>query len=203
MLQRSGAPDLETTHPLGVDGGIERFGVAVGTREEFVVHPFHSRSYLAAGGTPMRIAIATNPNYRVELWTPTGTLERVVRREGGRRAPTLAERAAAPTLMKRYLEGVDPATANTIMAEVPTPDSLPALVGLTVTPQGELLVQREGFLPSQVSSLWEVFDSSGRWLGELRLPARTRILSVGTDHLLVQRMTVDDVVLIEVHRLRR
>ncbi len=151
----------------------------------------------------MRNAIATNPDYRVELWTPTGTLERVVRREGGRRAPTLAEREAAPTLMKRYLEGVDPATANTIMAAVPTPDSLPALVGLTVTPQGELLVQREGFLPSQVSSLWDVFDSSGRWLGELRLPARTRILSVGTDHLLVQRMTVDDVVLIEVYRLRR
>src|SRR3990172_1041332 len=129
-------PDLSAAYPLGVDGGIEQFGVSVGKGEVFIVHPFHSRSFIAAGGGAMRIAIATNPEYRIELWTPAGKLERIIRREGGRRAPTAAERAAAPAAMKRYLDRMDPATGSKVLAAVPTPDSLPPAVGLTVTPPG-------------------------------------------------------------------
>jgi len=196
-------PDLAAAYPLGIDGGIEQFGVTIPQGEVFVVHPFHSFSFVAAGGTPMRIAIATNPEYRIELWTPTGRLERVIRRDGGRRAPTAAERADARASMMRQLGRMDEATRSRVIAAVPTPDSLPAVIGLTVTPQGEFLVQREGYLPSHVTSIWDVFDRGGRWLGELRLPGHCRILSTGTDNLLVQRGIADDATLIEVYRLKR
>lgn len=196
-------PDLSAAYPLGIEAGIEQFGIATDKGEVFVVHPFYSRSFVAAGGTPMRIAIATNPEYRIEVWSPLGKLEKVIIRDGGRRAPTQTERADAPASMVRDLERFGRPNQGEILKDVPTPDSLPAVAGLTLTPEGELLVQREGYLPSQTASLWDVFDPTGRWLGELRLPGHSRILSVGLDYLLTVRRTEDDAWLVEVYRLNR
>ena len=196
-------PSLAAAYPLSIDGGIEQFGIATSMGEVFVVHPFYSRSVIAAGGTPMRIAIATNPEYRIEVWSPLGKLERVIIRDGGRRAPTQTELADAKTSMVRDLERNGRPNQGDILKDVPTPDSLPAVIGLALTPQGEFLVQREGYLPSQATSLWDVYDPTGRWLGELRLPGHFRILSVGLDYLLAQRRTADDAWVVEVHRLTR
>ncbi len=197
------SPDLAKAYPLGVNGGGEQYGVSLDGREVFVSHPFHSRMFIAAGGTPMRIAIALNPDYRIELWTPTGTLERIIRRNGARRVPTAEETAAARAGMLGYLSGMDSVMQDEVIAQVPIPDSLPAVAGLAMTPEGELLVQREGNLHSHLTSAWDVFDVEGRWLGEIRLPGRTRVLSAGTDHLVVRRYLDTDKTLIEVYQIRR
>jgi len=196
-------PALDATYPLGIGGSGEQFGVSIAQGEAFVSHPFHSRPKIAAGGTPMRIAIATNPEYRIEVWTPTGVLERIIRRTSGRRAPTAIERDSARVFMLRYLPGMESSIQEKVLAAVPTPDSLPAVAAMAVTPNGELIVQREGDVAPQVVSVWDVFDASGRWLGEFRLPIRSRVLSVGTDHIVVRRYTEDDATHIEVYQWRR
>jgi hypothetical protein len=197
------SPDLSKAFPLGLTGGAEQYGVSLDGGEAFVVHPFHSRVSIAAGGTPMRIAIALNPEYRIEMWTPTGLLERIIRREGARRAPTTAETAAARDGMLPYLPGMDSALQQKIIAEVPIPDSLPAVAGMAMTPAGELLVQREGNLRSHLMSVWDVFDVEGRWLGEISLPGTARILAAGTDFLLVRRFIETDQTQVEVYRVHR
>ncbi len=198
---------LDSMVPLGLDGGIEQYGVDLGQKwTNFVVHPFHSRSLTAAGGTPMRIAIVTNPEYSVEVWRPDGTLERILRRPDGRRAPTSAERSAADSeLRAREMRGpnADPVLADKVVSAVPVPELLPAAVDLAVAPGGEVLVMREGWLVPQQASLVDVFDAEGRWLCTLRLPPRFRMLDVGDDYLLGVRYDESDVPFVEVYGLSK
>ncbi|MEI2720019.1 MAG: hypothetical protein V9E87_07730 [Gemmatimonadales bacterium] len=197
-------PARDTAYPLGIEAGLEQFGVKLEAgREAFVIHPFHSRSYLASGGNPLRLAIATNPDYRIELWSMTGKLERIIERPGARLAPTADEIARAHESMASQLKYMDQATRDRVLAQVPTPDSLAAVAGLAMTPTGELLVQREGFLLSHPASVWDVFGTDGGFLGSIRIPGHMRLLAAGTDHLLVIRRTPDDAWLVEAYRLKR
>jgi hypothetical protein len=198
------APALDTLYPLGIDAGLEQFGVELAPGQEaFVMHPFYGRSFVASGGTPLRIAIATNPEYRIEWWTPTGTLERVITRPGARLAPTDADRAGAVASLEKQYEQVDPSVRRTLLAAIPTPDSLPAVYGMVITPRGELLVQRSGILRTQPISTWDVFAADGAFLGEIRIPGHLRLIEAGEDHLLAMRRTEDDAWLVEVYGLRR
>lgn len=198
-------PSLDTAYAIGLYAGIEQFGLKLnGGSTSFVTHPFYGNTFIAAGGTPMRIVLATNPEYNIEVWTPTGKLERVIRRVGGRRAPNAAEKADVPaTMRKQMTQRHDTADLERVLAAVPMPDSLPAVMGLVVGPAGEVIVQREGMLPSHRVSLFDVFDVTGRWLGEIRLPTRMRLFELGSDYLLGVRMDSDDVPRVEVYRLRR
>lgn len=195
------ATELDT---LGRYGGIEQFGLDLGQKWTFfVVHPFHARSYLAAGGDPVRIAIAPNPDYTIELWRPRGGIDRIVRRLGARRTPSDRERAGAVDQVREWNRGADSAQMARIMAEVPVPDSLPAIMGLALSSSGELLVMREGQLRGQERSTWDVFDRDGRFLGELRFPAAFTIREVGPDYILGVRLNEFDVPAIEVYSLQR
>src|SRR5690606_34278562 len=98
---------------------------------------------------------------------------------------------------------VEPAVRRTLLAAIPTPDSLPAVYGMVVTPAGELLVQRRGLLRTQPVSTWDVFGADGAFLGEIRIAGHVRLISVGSDHLLAMRRTEDDAWLVEVYGLRR
>lgn len=196
-------PGVDRAFPLGVEAGIEQFGIANDGEELFVLHPFYSRSVVTAGGEPMRIAMALNPAYRIELWTPGGALERIIVREGARRAPTSDELADVPEALRQQLSRRDPTLLDRVLAEVPTPDSLPALQHVTFTSRGELLVMREGLLPSHAQSLYDVFDRSGVWLGTLRLRPQQYIVSASDDTLLAMRRTEDGVVLVEVYGYTR
>jgi hypothetical protein len=197
-------PALDTAYRLGVFGGIEQFGVAGARYTRFYMHPFFAFSYVAAGGTPMRIALVTNPAYSIEIWTPTGKLERIIRRPGGRRVPTPAEKAAAVTSFgEQLLERHDSGNPAAILGKMAIPDSLPAAFGLVVGPDGEVFVQRQSTWDVPAPSRFDVFDRSGRWLGELALPPRTRLLDAGRDNLLAVRLDENDLPHVEVYRLRR
>lgn len=196
---------LDTAYPIAVGAGIEQYGVTLPGKsgETFVMHPFYSRALLEAGGTPLRIVTMLNPAYRVEVWTPQGKLERVITRVGGQRAPNAEELADAKLASRGFPRQLDAATNERMQAEVPIPDSLPAGIAIRVTTKGEILVLREGHLPSHQHSVYDVFSAEGRWLGEFRLPRRTSIREVGDDYILTVRSNEDDVPLIEVLRLHR
>ena len=197
-------PALDTSYRLGVLGGIEQFGVAGARQTRFYQHPFYTHSYVAAGGTPMRIALVTNPVYNIEIWTPTGKLERIIRRPGGRRVPTTAEKAAAVSSFgEQLLQRQDSSSPSAVLARMPVPDSLPAAYGLVIGLDNEIYVQRQGTWALSGASHFDVFDRSGRWLGELALPPRTRLLDAGRDNLLGVRLDENDVPHVEVYRLRR
>lgn len=193
---------LDSVIPLGRDAGIEQFGLDLGrSHTVFVIHPFHALSYKAAGGTPFRIAIALNPEYRIEIWRPDGVLERTIIRANAQHPPTAEDRAAVPRLLAPYAE-MTRVPVDRLLAEVPAPKLLPAIAGLAFAPGGELLVTREGQLPSQRETLVEVLDRKGEQIGTLHLPPRVRILEVGTDYLLGLRFDADDVPSVELYRLQ-
>ncbi len=199
------SPALDTSYRLGIIAEPEQFGVMLnGQYLGFSMHPLYSRSLTAAGGSPIRIVTFMNPGYELQVWTPTGRLETIVRRVGARRATSEQERKDAldEVLAMTRAESQDPALLAQ-MAAIPMPDSLPAAVSLTVAATGEMLVLREGLLPSQRQSLYDVFDRAGVWLGELRFPRHTRITDVGKDYLVVIRTDVNDVARAEVLRLHR
>jgi hypothetical protein len=196
---------LDTAYPIGITAGVEQFGVDMGAgKEAFVQHPFYSYAILVAGGTPTRIAMMLNPEYRIEMWTPTGVLERVIKRVDARRPPTMPERADARIAMRERLQHInDRARIEQVIDAVPEPDTLPAAVAMVITTLGEVIVQREGLFPSQRASIFDVFDAKGLWLGELRLRPRTVIHEIDRDYITAVRVDNDDVQHVEVLRLRR
>jgi hypothetical protein len=186
---------LDAFFPLGLQGGIEQFGVRLNSdRTTFFLHPFYSRSFYASGGASLRIASALNPDYDIEVWRPNGTLERRIRRLDGRAAPTASQKnEAAQSMAKR--PGGD---------RVPTPDSLPALGGLTLTADGYIVATRftPATPPAEQRTL-DVFDTEGRFVALLRLPWRFRPLEIGKDYILGVMFDDDDVPFVEVRRLVR
>lgn len=195
--------DLSSVDTLGLYGGIEQWGVSFEGRTRFVVHPFHSRTHTAVHDDPVGVAIAINPRYSIEVWAPTGHLERIVRREGRRRAPTSEEIANAEERLDSYAFG-DQALAARFRNEIPTPDSLPAIGGLHFTELGELLVHRRSWSDEESGQdRYDVFDPTGRWLGEFQHPAHLRIAEIGRDHALMIRRDELDVPYVELYALSR
>ncbi len=194
---------LDSAYPLGISSGIEQY-MAGPDGARALMHPFYSMSVFAAGGSPLRIAMILNPEYRIEVWTATGMLERVIERVHARRVPTAAERVASrDEALRRAGGGMDARLRASLVDGMPLPDSLAAAQRVVVSQLGEIIVQREGWIPGQQRSLFDVFNARGRWLGEIALPARTGIFDVGQDFVLTVRLDEDDTPLVEVLRLRR
>lgn len=194
-------PTLDSAFPLGIEAGIEQYGVKRGTGEYFLSHPHYSRSIVTAGGSPLRVAIMRNPEYRVELWSSRGRLEHVISRTHARRAPTAAERAyARDQLRRREGSRIGAQELAQMLAQLPEPDSLPAASDVQLLSSGNLLVRRFAGLSTDSAAV-DVFSDTGRWLGTMTLPPRSYILDVVGSRVLLLRMDVDDVMSLEVHRV--
>ena len=199
-------PSLDRTYRISIVAGIEQFGVPIGRNDAtaFASHPFYSRSVLAAGGEPMRIVTMLNPDYRLEVWTPAGQLERVINMNGARRTPTPLERTAArDEVTRRLSRQVDPALLSNAVTQVEVPDSLPAAVDLAISSENEIVVTRDAWLPATTRTLVDVFSGRGAFIGWFQLPPSTRIFEVGSDYVLVARYDEHDVPHVEVYRLHR
>jgi hypothetical protein len=198
---------LDRAYPMGLGGGIVQTGIRVGNGTAFIIHPFGAWTAVAAGGWPMRVAIATGPAYEVELWSQTGALERIVRRLDGRRALTDADRAEHQRRLQEWVQqrerSTDPALMVRVLEEIPAPDSMPAIGSMALAPDGTLFVTRAGrFSPEQPTQV-DVFDAQATFLATLQLPPRFHIFDAGTDYLLGVRYNEDDVPVIEIYRMRR
>jgi hypothetical protein len=171
-----------------------------------IYHPFHAQSTMSAGGLPMRIASATNPHWEIEVRSSTGTLLQRIRRDGGRRVPTEAERLAADSALrspKGRVFAPDPVLRARAIEAVITPDSLPGHAQVLVTSRGEILSRHWSLWGSRTPSVFDVFDRDGRWQGTLQLPAYFQLAEVGEDYLLGIQYDDDDVQTVVVYGLER
>ena len=74
---------------------------------------------------------------------------------------------------------------------------------ITITQRGELLVMREGHLPSHTHALYDVFDREGQWLGSLRLSGPRFVVAASDSTMLTYRMSEDGVMRVEVYGYSR
>ena len=198
---------LDTSYALGIDIGIEQQLIDLGGgRLTSAIHPFHAMSGFAAGGTPMRIAMATNLTWEIQQFTPEGKLTHIIRRDGGRRAPTAVDLKSADSILRepsgRNSAG-EPDIQAKVLAAMVTPDSIPAHFGLWMASTGELLSRRWGLWDSATPGIFDVIDRDGRWLGTLTLPPKFRPLQIGADFLLGVQLDEDDIPSVVVYGLKR
>jgi hypothetical protein len=76
---------------------------------------------------------------------------------------------------------------RTSLDQTPFPDSYPAFAALVADDDGHLWVA-ESPRAGVEERIWLVFDSSGRWLGRVAAPARTRVLRASAGRLLVRHV---------------
>ncbi len=91
---------------------------------------------------------------------------------------------------------------ETFLAEVPFPDRLPAYSRLLVDDVGYLWVE-EYRIPMSPQSVWQVFDSSGTWLGRWDAPRGLRVFQFGRDFVIGVRRDEFDVEYVELYALDR
>lgn len=192
--------DLEDVDTLGVYGSLEQWGVPYEDRTVFAIHPFHARTVTAAGGRPLRIAIAVNPEYSIEVWTPEGGLERIVRRPGGARAPTEEVDSLVRERFEVFARG-DARLLERLLDEIPTPERIPAVGTMVFGSEGELWV-RWAAAPSDRGRVYDVFDREGRWLGQVAAPP-VGVQEIGTDYLLGVRYDELRIPYVEMYALDR
>jgi hypothetical protein len=106
-----------------------------------------------------------------------GTLLRLARLDRTRRAMPVEVRAARDA----WLREASPQTRD-FWGRVPLPDSLPTHGRLVIDRTGNLWAQ--GYTVLDEGEFWYVFDPRGRWLGEVKPPAKLRITEIGEDYLL-------------------
>lgn len=194
-------PALDSAMPLGIEGGTEQYGTKEGA---FVIHPFYSRSLVAAGGTPFRVYTMRNPEYDIAVWDSVGRLIERLQLSNTRYVATDDDNEAARALMiEREASGPGRQQFLQSLSQLEAPDTLPASDGMFVAETGELLVHR--MVPSSASdsSRTDVFNHQGDWLGTIVLPPRTYIGAVTRDRVLLIRRDDDDVMTLEVRRLYR
>jgi hypothetical protein len=193
--------DLTTLDTLGVFLGPEHFVLEKGGG---VITdgspPFPSRGYLAVSVEPLRLYLANNPEYSIEVWVPGPGLTRVVRRNGARWAPSQEEVDAAWAAVSA---DVGEEFTGRVKAISPTPSLIPAVSGLVAGPGGELWVRRGARPESPTFVVLDVFDGSGVFLGEVEIPAEFDIKEVGDDFLLGIRLDEFDIPFVELYSLDR
>ena len=81
--------------------------------------------------------------------------------------------------------------------------SLPA-ISLRISGTRDIIAGRgRSFADRLGESIFDVFDSTGVWVAEWRLPDRADVLEFGANYLLVARNDSSDRPLIEVYRFSR
>lgn len=170
---------LDSIAPLGLDGGIEQWGIRVGDRMQFLIHPFHARSVAAAGRDPLRIALVTNPEYSIEIWRPNGELEQIIRRLPILRSPTEAERSYVRENAAAWAGDI----ASRAIAEISEPEFVPAAISMLFDKSGNLWVARHQVDWTQQRD-WDIFDSQGHYLGGFTFPENFMPQEIGEDYVL-------------------
>jgi hypothetical protein len=178
--------DTARADMLGLWLGPQAYNIVQGPWRSVRAHTFFPSSHLAVGDDPMRLYLAHNPGYDIEVWEPDGQLLRRFRRVDARMAPTEDERAEAWEVLASSLDEpfLDGTFVRRLLAEFPVPDSVPAVAGLMPGPAGELWVKRGPILPSVTTSRFDVFDDGGVYLGEVTMGLSVELLEVGGDYLL-------------------
>ncbi len=178
-LRRFG-PDGVLADTIGLFPGDERFTrvrtnldntgsgtMRIGNSPVPFARTFHA---VTAGNT---LAVGVTDLMEVRIYGPDGTLLRIVRGPGTPRRVDAPQREAWINAHRVR----EPAA--------PFPETMPAFEGLMLDAEGRLWVEAyraPGDLPGPAQ--WGVYDSEGRYLGEVTMPEHFRPLEIGADYIL-------------------
>jgi hypothetical protein len=168
-------------------------------------------------GRDGRLASGMNAEYRIELRGPDGALQRVVVLPVEPRTVTERDQEVMLDAIREAAmqQGAPPQAVDMMLSRATFAEYYPLFASLLVGPDGTLWAQRirtgdelaggaEGtFDPQDLgSTVWDVFDPEGRYLGELEFPGKfqplrvheNRIYGVARDELDVQSLKGFEVV---------
>ncbi|HLU24600.1 MAG TPA: hypothetical protein VKZ58_02765 [Longimicrobiales bacterium] len=161
---------------------------------------FGRRTFAAVRGD--RLYVADNDRFEVATYAADGSLRERIRRthKPVRVEPRHVEEARQQALaawseaLRRQREPM--------IAETPARETLPAFQGFVIDRTGRLWLE-EYRLPGELEGRWNVFDTDGRWLGTVQVPAGLRILEIGEDYLLAAMRDDLDVEYVRMFRIER
>jgi len=156
---------------------------------------------IASDGTSLYLG--TGKDFQVGRRSLDGSLARIIRWAA---EPRPISQEVISRYRSDYVEGrTDPndrRRAESLMQEMPFPEILPTYQGLLVDALDYLWVEQFR-APWEEQPVWWVFDPTGKWLGELRLPMGFRILEVGSDYILGHRRDENGVEYVSLYALTR
>lgn len=146
-----------------------------------------------------RLYTASNAEYRIEVRTPDGAVDRVITYPFERKPVTESDRQAILDELSELFEqqGVPPMARSQILQTIGFGDHFPAFATIVSGPDGTLWVQHIRTMAEAASEglsinfenmdmgapEWDVFDAEGRFLGVVTLPARFATRHVEGDRL--------------------
>jgi hypothetical protein len=186
---------------VGRHAGTEFFVATLGEDIDLMPLPFGRSAHAAPwhGG----FFFGDGASYEIAYYSRAGDLLRLVRR-------THTPPQLTPTRIQRYIEAQLANVASdderrfieSLFAEVPFPETMPAYRDLQVDALGNLWVE-EYERPVDEKPRWTVFSPDGEMLGVVETPSRFTIYQIGPDFVL-GRWTDDlDIEHIRLYELRR
>ncbi len=149
--------------------------------------PFGARTFVAASGG--RLYSGDGKRYEIRVRDRDGRLERIIRRPTDPRPVTAGDR---DRLIAHHVRNAgfdspdDPRAAGlrAMLDAASLPETMPAFQRMLVDEPGNLWVA--AYRPPWDRGVreWSVFDPTGRWLGDVVLPERFRLLHVGRESVI-------------------
>jgi hypothetical protein len=150
-----------------------------------------------------RIYAADNASYEIRVLSPGGALRQIIRRNRASRPITSADVKALDSVR---LAGVSDPNARRMIERMTSsadlPHSYPAYQALVVDIRGDLWV-KDYPRPTDTTATWAVFEPSGTFLGDVRMPGGLRVFEIGDDYVLGSTSDDLDVPHVVMYRLRR
>jgi len=144
--------------------------------------PFARSTQLAGGASG--VWLGDTDRFEIRRFGIHGGLEAIIRRSW---TPVELDDALIQRAIDEELEDADDDDqrrfVRTRWESVPTPETLPAFEAIEVDRLGNAWVQQFE-IPGVAERTWSVFDSDGRWLGDVVFPDRFRPLEIGDDYVL-------------------
>lgn len=155
-------------------------------RMQGVANPFLPTFETATDGNI--VAFGTTQRFDVRLLDTSGAVVRIIRREEGRRPVSEHQRDVwvSGQLGDIGEDGTEQSRRRReLYDDIPFPDTLPAFEALSLQKGGRLWVKETSLdNPALTAASWSVFDSDGRPLGAVELPAGFQPFEIGTDYML-------------------
>jgi hypothetical protein len=176
------APDGTRIDTIGAFTGPEFYVRTAGTGFTANQLPFGRAPVAEAKGE--HFYYGASDSYEIGVYSATGALERLIRR--GTKNAELTPRDIERYKGERLANVKGDAERKRLeleLAEIPFPATFAAYDELKLDPLGNLWVA-ETFRPGADKRTWTVFDSAGRMLGGIEIPARLSVQEVGADYVL-------------------
>jgi len=162
------------------------------------------------------IYLGFTDQYAIRVYNSDWKLERIIRRAWTPRRLTSRD---IDTYVDGWMQmwskntGAEREAQRKAMREETYPDLVPAYSAILSAPTGEIWVREPDLTGapgcwcfnglSTVPSKWSVFDSAGRWLGDVAMPPRMIPLEIGPDYVLGRSRDADDVPHAVMYRLEK